>query len=121
MSRSVEQIIHSLHKDRGNINESNVRSAIGLLLESGELDFVSRNINLDCKGIDWLVGRGTKRYKLSVKSSEAGKDEELRKLPQRHRHGDRIFIIHQKGETREELARRIISLINCFEEKMHER
>ena len=119
MPRSVEQIIHSLNKERGSKNERSVRSAIGVLLDRKELDFVRRNIGLDRKGIDWLVGRGTKRYKLSVKSSVAGKNKELKKFPERHRHNDRIFIIPKRDETPEGLARRIIMSIDSFEERMH--
>lgn len=93
--------------------------AICFLLSQGAIDGFERNQNLDRKGVDFLVKVGSKNYKLSVKSSVRGVRQELDEHPERHRHGDIIFIVPKREESVQEIAERIISLIDSFEERMH--
>ncbi|BCX14374.1 MAG: hypothetical protein KatS3mg088_057 [Patescibacteria group bacterium] len=116
---SIESLVRHVRRERGERSESKVLSAISLLLSYGAIDGFERNQDLDRKGIDFLVRVGSKNYKLSVKSSMGGVMWELDKHPERHRHGDIIFIVPRREETTQEMAERIISLIDGFEERMH--
>lgn len=116
-----ERLFGRISRQRGLDSENRVRCALGLLSSSGRVDYFEENKVLDQKGIDFLVVLGSKRYKISVKSSKGGVSHELEEHPDRARRGDLIFIVPPSQETIEDLASRIIKEISSFEERMHNR
>ena len=68
----ISRLFDSVARERGRKNENRVRRAIQYLLDEGKLDSVKNTRKLDIHGIDYLVGKGRKLYKLSVKSSLGG-------------------------------------------------
>ncbi len=121
MTKEAKNPYAAVRKAIGDSTESKVKRAVDYLLEEGELDTVEQSDDLDQKGVDLLVGKGNKKYKLSIKTSERGMDLERKKHPERYRNGDKIFIIPQEEETKELLGKRIISTIAEFEEQMHQK
>lgn len=96
-------------------------NALSCLFREGKIDDFTRSRELDRKGIDFLVFVGSKRYKLSVKSSKGGVDWEKKDHPERMKRGDLIFVVPVFSKTNEELASGILEMISEFEEKMHQK
>lgn len=114
----ISRLFDSVARERGRKSEGKVRRAIQYLLDEGKLDSVKNTRDLDIHGIDYLVGKGRKFYKLSVKSSLKGVNYELAEHPSRYRHRDILFVVPKEDETQEELAGRIMKVIDDFEEKI---
>lgn len=98
--------------ERGLGREAKVDEALCLLQEGGLIDGFKKSERLDAKGIDRLVEIGSKKYKLSVKSSKGGVAREIKEHPKRFRHGDVIFIIPRSDENPVDLSERIMRLID---------
>jgi hypothetical protein len=118
---SIERLIWEVREKRGRTSEQKVKSALYFLLEEGRIDGVERSAELDRRGVDFLVEDGSKKYKISVKSSQGGVKWEMREHPKRVRKGDLIFVVPDADESVEDLAARILRMINDFEERMHQR
>jgi len=118
---SIERLIWEVRRERGETSEQKVASALSFLFEEGHIDGFERSVDLDRRGIDFLVKDGSKNYKISVKSSQGGVEWEIRKHPKRARRGDLIFVVPGVEEGVEDLALRILGMIQDFEERMHQR
>ncbi len=121
MANSIERLIWDVRRERGETSEQKVASALSFLFEEGRIDGFERSVELDRRGVDFLVKGGSKRYKLSVKSSQGGVEWEMREHPERVRKGDLIFVVPGADESEEDLALRILGMIQDFEERMHQR
>jgi len=109
-----------LRKRIGCDSEDRVMRALYWLQERGEIDGIERSRNLDLHGVDVVVVKGKKKYKLQVKSSEGGVRREHEEHPDRFsRREDIIFIVPECGERREDLGPRIMTEIEKFEERIH--
>jgi hypothetical protein len=104
---------------KGRSAEKRVQNALDWLKENEQIDEITRSQELERKGVDFQFRRGSKSYKLSVKSSEGGILSERDRHPERHRHEDILFILPTPEETRESLAGRIIEGATELERRMH--
>ena len=120
MSRNLSSVFGEIKRVRGQSSEERVDNALQFLLEQGEISSFQRSGELDSEGIDRLVSRGTKNYKLSVKSSEGGIGREREKHPWRYRHNDKIFIVPEIEESRENVAGRILRMMENLEQRFRE-
>lgn len=116
-----ERLFGRISRQRGLDSEGRVELALNHLTSANRIDSFERNGVLDQKGIDFLVICGSKKYKISVKSSKGGVFYEFQNHPDRVRKRDLIFVIPSSQETIEDLASRIIEEISSFEERMHNR
>jgi len=105
---------------RGQSSEERVDNALQFLLEQGKIGSFQSSGELDGEGIDRLISRGTKNYKLSVKSSEGGIGHEREDHPWRYRHDDIIFIVPGVEESRENVAGRILRMMENLEQRFRE-
>jgi len=121
MSRNLSSVFGEIKRVRGQFSEERVDNALQFLLEQGEISSFQRSGELDGKGIDRLVSRGgTKNYKLSVKSSEGEIGREREQHPWRYRHDDKIFIVPEIEESRENVAGRILRMMENLEQRFRE-
>jgi hypothetical protein len=118
---SIERLIWEVRRERGETSEQKVASALSFLFEEGRIDGFERSMELDRRGVDFLVKDGSKNYKISVKSSQGGVEWEKQKHPKRVRKGDLIFVVPGVEESIEDLALRIFKTMQDFEERMHQR
>lgn len=120
MSRNLLSGFWRIRRVRGQSSEERVDNALQFLLEQGKIGGFRSSGKLDREGIDRLVSRGTKNYKLSVKSSEGGIGHEREDHPWRYRHDDIIFIVPGIEESRESVASRIFGMMENLEQKFRE-
>ncbi len=81
----IERVFNQVAQDRGKRSEARVAIALGILIENKEINSFESSPDLDRRGIDFLVVCGSKRYKISVKSSQRGGERELEEHPNRAR------------------------------------
>ena len=120
MSRNLLSGFGQIKRIRGQSSEERVDNALQFLLEQGKISSFQRSGELDGKGIDRSVSRGTKNYKLSVKSSEGGVRHEREDRPRRYRQEDIIFIVPGIEESRESVACRILGMMETLEQRFRE-
>ena len=120
MSRNLSSVFGEIKRVRGQSSEERVDNALQSLLEQGKISSFQKSDELDGEGIDRLVSRGTKNYKLSVKSSEGGIGHERENHPWRYRHDDKIFIVPGVEESRESVAGRILRMMETLEQRFRE-
>ena len=120
MNRNLLSGFGEIKRVRGQSSEERVDNALQLLLEKGKIDGIESSRELEREGIDRLVSRGTKNYKLSVKSSSGGIRHEREDHPWRYGHDDIIFIVPGVEESRERVARRILRMMETLEQRFRE-
>lgn len=120
MGRNLLSGFGEIKRVRGQSSEERVDNALQLLLERREIDSYNHSARLERKGIDFLVAKGTKRYKLSVKSSEGGIRHEREDHSRRYRHEDTIFVVPGMEESRENVACRILEMMETLEQRFRE-
>lgn len=120
MSRNLLSGFGEIKRVRGQSSEERVGNALQFLQEAGTIDSYQRSDELEGKGIDYLVSRGSKKYKVSAKSSAGGVRHEREEHPKRYRHNDKIFIVPDIEESRENVACRILEMMEDLEQRFRE-